>query len=351
LIRPFIGVAIQANVQMPDISAGETEVHKRIYGNLRRSCELIDWSARELQRTQKTTLIAGLGESFLHGFPRASGGSVKDLLKVCIRIPGEEIEQLAKKAKENGIYVFGAAFEIDDSWGTRLFFNTGFLINPEGKVILKYRKNHGGSIDSYTTPHDVLEEYTKRYGEDSLFPIVDTPIGKVGCMICSDGFLPESARALALNGAEIILFPISTFEPIHQQYHLVCRARAFENNVYIISPNIGHTYSKERPEAVAGNSIIVDFLGRPLIATGSTGETTISTPIDIEALRCYRESNTFSLLAWMRNEVYLPTYRKSIHPANRFLKHPKATIAEEANIHQKTIESLFERKIFSQASE
>lgn len=350
MIRPFIAVAIQANIQMPDISGSEAEARKTMQENLRRSCELIDWSARELQRTRKTSLIAGLGESFLHSFPRASGGRVADLLKVCIRIPGDEIRQLADRAKANGIYVFGTAFEIDDSWGPRLFFNTGFLIDPEGKVILKYRKNHGGAIDSYTTPHDVLDEYLARYGEDALFPVVDTPLGKIGCMICSDGFLPETARALALNGAEVILFPISTFEPIHQQYHLVCRARAFENNVYLVSPNVGYTFSKERPEAVAGNSIIVDYLGRPLIATGATGETTISTSIDIEALRCYRESNTFSLLAWVRNEVYLPTYTKVMHPANQFLNQPKTTIAEEATVQRKTIESLLERHIFTPPS-
>jgi len=351
MIRPFIGVAIQANVHMPNMTDNEVEVRKTMFKNLQRSCELIDWSARELQRTRKTTMVAGVGESFLHSFPRARGGAVHDLLKVCIRIPGEEIQQLAKKAKENGIYIFGAAFEIDDEWGDQLFFNTGFLINPEGNVILKYRKNHGGPIDSYTTPHDVLEEYTRKYGPDSLFPVVDTPIGRLGCMICSDGFLPETGRGLALNGAEVILFPISTFEPIHQQYHLCCCSRAFENNVYIISPNIGYTYSTERPESVAGNSIIVDYLGRPLIATISTGETTISALIDIESLRCYRETNAFSLLPWMRNETYLSIYKKTIHPANQFLKNKKSTISEEVEIHQKTIESLYKRRIFSPPSE
>jgi predicted amidohydrolase len=351
MIRPFIGVAIQANVYMPNVSDNELEVRKTINKNLHRTCELIDWSAREVQRTKKASMVAGVGESFLHSFPRAKGGAVHDLLKACIHIPGEEIQQLAKKARENGIYIFGAAFEIDDEWGDQLFFNTGFLISPEGKVILKYRKNHGGPIDSYTTPHDVLEEYTRKYGPDSLFPVVDTPIGKMGCMICSDGFLPETARGLALNGAEVILFPISTFEPIHQQYHLGCCARAFENNVYIISPNIGHTYSNERPEAVAGNSIIVDYLGRPLIATKSTGETTISALIDIESLRCYRETNTFAFLPWMRNEAYLSIYQKTMRPANQFLKAPKSTIDEEVKIHQKTVASLFKGKIFSFPSE
>ncbi|HWU40754.1 MAG TPA: nitrilase-related carbon-nitrogen hydrolase, partial [Candidatus Acidoferrum sp.] len=294
---------------------------------------------------------AGLGESFLHSFPRAGGGAVQDLLKVCIRIPGEETHQLAERARAHGIYIFGAAFEMDEDWGPQLFFNTAFLINPEGKIILKYRKNHSGPIDSYTTPHDVLEEYVRKYGEDFLFPVVDTPIGRLGCMVCSDGFLPETARALVLNGAEVILFPISTFEPIHQQYHLICRCRAYENCAYVVSPNLGHTFSEERPEAGAGNSIIVDYLGRPLIATGATGETTISALIDIEALRGYRESNTFSFPAWMRNDAYLPSYRKEMHPADQFLKAPKTNLGEEVAVYRKTVDSLLARGIFQRPSE
>ncbi len=350
MIRPFIAVAIQANVQMPDVAAGESEARKTMQRNLNRACELIDWSARELQRTRKTTMIAGLGESFLHSFPRAGGGSINDLLKICIRIPGEETDLFAKKAKEHGIYIFGATFELDEKWGPGLYFNTGFVINPEGKLILKYRKNHSGPIDSYTTPHDVLDEYIKKHGEDSIFPVVDTPIGRLGCMICSDGFLPETARALTLNGAEVILFPISTFEPIHQQYHIVCRCRALENCAYVVSPNVGHTFSKERAESVAGNSIIVDYLGRTLIATGSTGEANISALIDIEGLRCYRESNTFCFPAWMRNEIYLPPYQKVMHPANQFLKNPKTNISEEVAVYRKAVDSLYDRKIFVRPS-
>jgi len=351
MIRPYLAVAVQANVYMPDITSSEREIRRTMHRNLERAGELIDWSARELQRTRAATMIVGLGESFLHSFPRAGGGAVHDLLKVCIQIPGEETHQLSAKAREYGIYIFGAAFEMDEDWGPQLFFNTAFIIDPEGKIVLKYRKNHSGPIDSYTTPHDVLEEYIKKYGEDSIFPVVDTPIGRLGCMVCSDGFLPETARGLVLNGAEVILFPISTFEPIHQQYHLICRCRAYENTVYVVSPNLGHTFSKERPEAGAGNSIIVDYLGRTLIATGATGESSISALIDIESLRCYRESNAFSFLAWMRNEAYLPSYKKVMHPANQFLKTPKTNLSEEVAVYRQAVDSLLERRIFGRPSE
>jgi predicted amidohydrolase len=350
MIRPYPAVAIQCNVHMPDVNASYGEVRKTMRQNLNRTGELIDWAGRELQRTKATTMLVGVGESFLHSFPRGGVGVVKDLLKICIRIPGEETDQLAKKAKQYGIYLFGASYEVDDEWGNELCFNTGFIINPEGKIILKYRKVHHAPIESKTSPHEILDAYVKKYGEDSLFPVVDTPIGRLGCMICADGWLPETARCLTLNGAEVILYPISTFEPVHQDYHTLCRCRALENNVFLISPNLGLTFTNERPEAVAGNSIIVDFLGRPLIATGSTGETTISTMIDIEALRCHRESNMCTYMAWMRTEAYLPYYRKAVAAANQFLKTPKKDLHDEVAAYQKTIDSLFERKIFVRPS-
>ena len=345
MIRPFPAVAIQSNVHMPDITSSDGKIRQTMKRNLDRVCELIDWSARELQRTQATTMLVGLPESFLHSFPRAANGAIRDLIKICIRIPGEETEQLANKAREHGIYIFGASFEIDDEWGHELYFNTGFIINPEGEIILKYRKIHHAPIESKTSPHDVLDEYIKKYGEESLFPVVDTPIGRLGLMICADGWLPEAARCLTLNGAEIILFPISTFEPVHQDYDILCRCRALENNVYLISPNLGLTFSNERPEAVAGNSMIVDFRGRPLITTGSTGETTISASIDIEALRCFRESDMLSLLAYMRTETYLPLYKRTMHPANQFSQRPKANLIEEVAVFRKTVDSLFERNV------
>ena len=119
----------------------------------------------------------------------------------------------------------------------------------------------------------------------------------------------------------------------------------------MVSPNLGHTFSKERPEATAGNSIIVDYLGRTLIATGATGETSISALIDIESLRCYRESNPFSFLGWMRNEAYLPSYKKVMHPANQFLKTPKTNLSEEVAVYRKTVDSLLARRIFERPSE
>ena len=61
------------------------------------------------------------------------------------------------------------------------------------------------------------------------YPVFDTRFGKVGMMICYDGFFPEVARQLAINGAEVIAWPVWGCNP------LLAKARSCENHVYVVS--------------------------------------------------------------------------------------------------------------------
>jgi predicted amidohydrolase len=84
------------------------------------------------------------------------------------------------------------------------------------------------------------------------YPVFDTRFGKVGMMVCYDGFFPEVARQLSANGAEVIAWPVWGCNP------LLARARACENHVYIVSS----TY-----EDVSRNwmvSAIIDHAGRTI---------------------------------------------------------------------------------------
>jgi predicted amidohydrolase len=93
-------------------------------------------------------------------------------------------------------------------------YNVAVLISPDGKVIGKYRKVTlpRGEIEAGITP-----------GRD--YPVFETRFGKVGMMICYDGFFPEVARALAIQGAEVIVWPVWGCNP------LLASARACENHV------------------------------------------------------------------------------------------------------------------------
>src|SRR5438874_13795330 len=97
-------------------------------------------------------------------------------------------------------------------------FNVAVLIGPDGKVAGKYRK--------VCLPDG---EYDKGMSPGSDYPVFDTPLGKIGMMICYDGFFPEVARELSNRGAEIIAWPVWGCNPEQ------ARARACENHVYLVS--------------------------------------------------------------------------------------------------------------------
>src|SRR5260221_8804784 len=125
--------------------------------------------------------------------------------RLALRIPGEETKALGEKCKQYGFYLAGSAFEKIDQFPNH-FFNTGFIISPEGEVILKYRKINASNnnIEISSSPVDVLNQY----GPEELFPVAKTPIGNLGIFICYDAWYPEVARSLMVNGAEIMIGPM-----------------------------------------------------------------------------------------------------------------------------------------------
>ena len=140
-------------------------------------------------------------------------------------------------SKERGCYIVGNLYERDDDWPGRLF-NTSFIVDPDGQIILKYRKNNGPNNlnTTYTGPGDVYTEYTERYGEDSMFPVADTDIGRLGCLTCTDVVFPEMARCLALRGAEVLIHPTAEpYAPEGEAWDVLRRARAYENLCYFLS--------------------------------------------------------------------------------------------------------------------
>jgi hypothetical protein len=97
-------------------------------------------------------------------------------------------------------------------------FNTAVLLGPDGKLIGKYRK--------VCLPHAEVEAGVAP-GTD--YPVFDTTFGKVGLMVCYDGFFPEVARELSARGAEVIAWPVWGCDP------LLAKARAAENRVHVVS--------------------------------------------------------------------------------------------------------------------
>ena len=147
---------------------------KLLKKNLDRSLELAAYAAA----TEESRLFV-FPEGWLQGF--VPNRTVADWLEVCIKIPGPETDKLGDFCRQHGTYIAGAAFEKSDAWPDR-FFNSAFIVGPAGKVELKYRQLNPETLNGLlpvTSPADVLNDYARREGESPLFPVLDTPFGRL----------------------------------------------------------------------------------------------------------------------------------------------------------------------------
>lgn len=158
-------------------------------------------------------------------------GSKKKMHECAEPIPGPVTEYLGTLAKRHDFYIAAGLIERDG----HLIYNVCVLIGPDGKLAGKYRKCSlpRGEVEAGITP-----------GYD--YPVFETRFGKVGMMVCYDGFFPEVARQLTLNGAEVIAWPVWGCNP------LLAKARACENHVYIVSSTYTDAASDWMISAVFG---------------------------------------------------------------------------------------------------
>ena len=241
--------------------------------------------------------------------------TVQELLqKLTVPIPNEHTDRLMLKAREHNLYIqSGTMLEEDPRWpGT--VFNSTCLIGPDG-ILSKYRKvNPWIPYELHSSPHD-LPGY-----DEPLFPVVETPIGRIGCAICYDWLFPEAIRQLAANGAEVLvrvsayMDPWGATEPMNW-WTLINRARALENIAYVVAANQGASLRRYPPYSWPGGSQVVDFDGRLLAeASPGPGERIVVAPVDISSLRHERQTRSgHHMLAHLRTEAY-PLYQRPGYP-------------------------------------
>lgn len=149
-------------------------------------------------------------------------GSGSTYAGVAESVPGPSTRYFGALAREHRLYLVVGLLERDGP----LVYNVAALIDPAGNLAGKYRKIclPRGEIEGGITP-------------GSEYPVFETRFGKVGLMVCYDGFFPEVARELSNRGAEVIAFPVMGCNP------LLAAARACENHVYVVSST--HTDTKQ----------------------------------------------------------------------------------------------------------
>jgi len=171
-------------------------------------------------------------------------GTTKSILDVAESIPGPTTQALSAVAKARKAYIVAGIYEKEG----HVMYNTAVLIDRNGDIAGKYRKVY--------LPR---EEVEKGLTPGTHYPVFQTDFGKVGLMICYDVFFAEPARALANQGADMILMPIWGGD------ETLAKARAIENGVFLITSGYDHpTY-------------IMDPTGERLAQARESGSTATAT--------------------------------------------------------------------------
>lgn len=146
-------------------------------------------------------------------------GTGKSYVEVAESVPGPTTEKLGDLARRKKAWVAAGLYERDG----RAVYNTAVLLDREGRVAGKYRKVY--------LPR---EEVERGLTPGHTYPVFETDFGRVGLMICYDVFFPDPARALAAQGADVIVLPIWGGD------ETLAAARAIENKVFLVASGYDH---------------------------------------------------------------------------------------------------------------
>ena len=120
-----------------------------------------------------------------------------DLFNLAEPIPGPSTELFGELAKRYGVVIVTSLFE---RRAAGLYHNTAVVLEKDGTICGKYRKMHIPDDPGY------YEKFYFTPGDLGFHPI-DTSVGRLGVMVCWDQWYPEAARLMALQGAELLIYP------------------------------------------------------------------------------------------------------------------------------------------------
>jgi deaminated glutathione amidase len=193
-------------------------------------------------------------------------------------VPGPASTAMAGLARELGIYLLAGSI-LEEIPGSPKAFNTSLLFDPAGKLIATYRKIHLFDVD-LADKVSARESDTRAFGETVV--VVETELCRMGLSVCYDLRFAELYRELSQREAQLIFVP-SAFTAYTGKAHWepLLRARAIENQVYVIAPN---QFGKNpKSFETHGHSMIIDPWGE-IVAVLADGPGFITSEIDLEYL-------------------------------------------------------------------
>jgi predicted amidohydrolase len=179
-------------------------------------------------------------------------------------IPGSRLSRLVAACKEDDMLAVVGTLEVDEEGRV---FNAAMLVGPTG-LLGKYRKTH--------LPFLGVDRFLAAGG--SISGPFETPLGKLGLLICYDLRFPEPIRTLALNGAQVVLLPTAWPAAATLYPEFMAQSRSAENSLFLVAAN---RCGEERGTRYLGRSIITGPNGEVLAEAGPTGDEILCAEIDV----------------------------------------------------------------------
>lgn len=207
-----------------------------------------------------------------------------DIFDLAEPIPGPSTERFGKLAKELNVVIVTSLFERRSAG---LYHNTAVVIERDGTIAGKYRKMHIPDDPGY------YEKFYFTPGDLGFKPI-DTSVGRLGVLVCWDQWYPEAARLMALQGAQLLIYPTAigyaeSDTPEEQQrqrmaWQTVQRGHAVANGLPVIAVNrVGKEYLNAPPLQSPDTTSVINFWGTSFVA-GPQGEILHESASDTEEL-------------------------------------------------------------------
>ncbi|GIN20685.1 MAG TPA: carbon-nitrogen hydrolase family protein [Bacillus bacterium] len=186
-----------------------------------------------------------------------------DLDRMAETEEGQGMTEIKKLCVEHGLY---AVISFPEKGESGQFYISSALIDNNGDVLGIYRKTH------------LFDKEKVHFTPGSEFKVIETPIGKMGLMICFDVEFPEIARSLKLQGADFIVIVNANMYPYELHHHLFSRVRAMENEIPVI---ICNRLGVEGDLEFCGDSMVIDATGNILLEMKqAVGVRTVDMPIE-----------------------------------------------------------------------
>jgi len=201
------------------------------------------------------------------------------------------IERVGELAKRYNIWINGSMLALNEN---KKVSNTSILFDPKGKKAGIYRKSH-----LFTMMHE-----DQHMAAGNSLCAVDTPWGLIGLTVCYDIRFPELFRTYALKGVKIILSPMAFPYPRLAHWKVLVRARAIENQLFMIGTNqVGsEDFGKDGVVTYFGDSVIIDPWGETVVEASETEEKLLTATIDVAKVDEVR--NKMKVLRDRRPDLY-----------------------------------------------